>query len=32
MDVLQIDVRNEHEVWVKFQNFQPGHSHKVPVS
>ncbi len=32
MDVLKIDVRNEHEVWVKFQNFQPGHSHKVPVS
>lgn len=32
MDPLQIDVRNKTEVWVKFQNFQPGHSHKVPVS
>ena len=32
MDVLQIDVRNETEVWVKFQNFQPGHIDKVPVS
>ena len=32
MDVLQIEVRNKTEVWVKFQNFQPGHSHAVPVS
>ena len=32
MDPLQIDVRNKTEVWVKFQNFQPGHSHAVPVS
>ena len=32
MDVLEIEVRNETEVWVKFQNFQPGHSHSVPVS
>ena len=32
MDVLQIDIRNETEVWVKFQNFQPGHIDKVPVS
>jgi len=32
MDVLEIDVRNETEVWVKFQNFLPGHSHSVPVS
>ncbi|MDP6794091.1 MAG: Rieske (2Fe-2S) protein [Verrucomicrobiota bacterium] len=31
MDVLKIEVRNETEVWVKFQNFQPGHSHPVPV-
>ena len=31
MDALQIDVRNKTEVWVKFQNFQPGHSHAVPV-
>ncbi|MBC8244037.1 MAG: Rieske 2Fe-2S domain-containing protein [Verrucomicrobia bacterium] len=32
MDGLRIEVRNKTEVWVKFQNFQPGHSHKVPVS
>jgi len=32
MDALQIDVRNKTEVWVKFQNFQPGHSHAVSVS
>jgi|TARA_B110000444_G_scaffold256425_1_gene292750 menaquinol-cytochrome c reductase iron-sulfur subunit len=32
MDPLQIDVRNKTEVWVKFQNFQPGHSHAVPIS
>ena len=32
MDPLEIQVRNKTEVWVKFQNFQPGHSHKVPVS
>jgi len=25
-------VRNTSEVWVKFQNFQPGHDHPVPVS
>ena len=32
MDVLQIEVRNKTEVWVKFQNFQPGHSTPEPVS
>jgi len=32
MDPLEIQIRNKTEVWVKFQNFQPGHSHKVPVS
>ena len=32
MDALEIEVRNETEVWVKFQNFQPGHTHSVPVS
>lgn len=32
MDALEIEVRNKTEVWVKFQNFQTGHSHPVPVS
>ena len=32
MDSIEIRIRNETEVWVKFQNFQPGHSHAVPVS
>jgi menaquinol-cytochrome c reductase iron-sulfur subunit len=32
MDALQIEVRNKTEVWVKFQNFQPGHSHAVSIS
>jgi len=32
MDPLEIEVRNTTEVWVKFQNFQPGHDHPVPVS
>ena len=32
MDPLEIRIRNKTEVWVKFQNFQPGHSHAVPVS
>ena len=32
MDALQIDVRNKTEVWVKFQNFQPGHRDAVSIS
>ena len=32
MDELQIDVRNKTEVWVKFQNFQPGHRDAVSIS
>jgi menaquinol-cytochrome c reductase iron-sulfur subunit len=31
MDPLDIQIRNKTEVWVKFQNFQPGHSDRVPV-
>ena len=31
MDSLEVEVRNGTEVWVKFQNFQTGHSEKVPV-
>ena len=32
MDPLQIEIRNSTEVWVKFQNFQPGHDHPIPLS
>ena len=31
MDTLEIEVREGREIWVKFQNFQTGHSEKVPV-
>jgi menaquinol-cytochrome c reductase iron-sulfur subunit len=31
MDTLEVEIRNEDEVWVRFQNFQPGHSAKLPV-
>ena len=32
LDGLQVEIRNEKEVWVKFQNFQTGHSEKIPVA
>lgn len=32
MDPLKIQIRNKSEVWVKFQNFQPGHDHPIPLS
>lgn len=31
MDELEVEIRNEDEVWVRFQNFQPGQEHKVPI-
>lgn len=31
MDELEVEVRNGDEVWVRFQNFQPGQEHKVPI-
>lgn len=31
MDELEVEIRNETEVWVRFQNFQPGQEHKVPI-
>jgi len=31
LDALDAEVRNEDEVWVRFQNFQPGQEHKVPI-
>lgn len=32
LDALEVEVRNENEVWVAFQNFQPGHKEKHPVA
>jgi Rieske Fe-S protein len=31
MDELEVEIRNENEVWVKFQNFLAGHEEKIPV-
>lgn len=31
MDELDVEVRNGDEVWVRFQNFQPGQARKLPV-
>ncbi len=32
LDGLEVEVRNETEVWVKFRNFQPGHKEQIPVA
>lgn len=32
LDVLEVEVRNDKEVWVLFQNFQTGHAEKLPVT
>lgn len=31
MDPLKVEIKNENEVWVEFQNFQAGTSHRIPV-
>ncbi|WP_437200768.1 ubiquinol-cytochrome c reductase iron-sulfur subunit [Planctomicrobium sp. SH664] len=31
MDALDVQVRNERELWVRFQNFRPGMSKQEPV-
>ncbi len=31
MDSLAVELRNQKEVWVKFQNFEAGHAEKIPV-
>ncbi|QDT33246.1 ubiquinol-cytochrome c reductase iron-sulfur subunit [Thalassoglobus polymorphus] len=31
MDSLEVEIRNNTEVWVKFQNFRAGTSEKIPV-
>ena len=32
MDRLEVEIRNGHEVWVKFQNYQAGRAEKIPVT
>lgn len=32
LDSLEVEVRNDDEIWVRFQNFQPGHKEKIPVT
>jgi menaquinol-cytochrome c reductase iron-sulfur subunit len=32
LDSLQVEVRSDKQVWVKFQNFQAGHAEKIPVA
>jgi len=32
LDSLEVEVRHEREVWVRFQNFQAGHREKKPVA
>jgi menaquinol-cytochrome c reductase iron-sulfur subunit len=31
MDELEVEIRNGDEVWVRFQNFQPGREEKLPI-
>lgn len=31
MDSLEVEVRNDNEIWVKFENFRAGTSAKIPV-
>lgn len=31
MDSLQVEIRNDNEIWVKFESFRAGTSAKVPV-
>ena len=32
LDALEVEIRNQKEVWVKFQNFQAGRAEKIPVA
>lgn len=31
LDSLEVEIRNQNEVWVKFQNFRAGTAEKIPV-
>jgi len=32
MDSLEVEIRNQEEVWVKYQNFEPGKADKIAIS
>lgn len=32
LDALEVEVRNNKEIWVKFQNFEAGKTEKIPVT
>jgi menaquinol-cytochrome c reductase iron-sulfur subunit len=32
MDSLDVEIRNEKEIWVRFQNFRTGEGEKIPVT
>ena len=32
LDSLEVELRNQKEIWVKFQNFQAGSAEKIPVA
>jgi Rieske Fe-S protein len=32
MDALDVEIRGQTEVWVKFQNFEAGNSERIPVA
>jgi Rieske Fe-S protein len=32
LDELEVEIRNENEVWVKFQNFRAGDAQKIPLA
>ena len=32
LDTLDVEIRNEREIWVRFQNFRPGEKAKIPVA
>lgn len=32
LDELEVDIRNETEIWIKFRNFQAGTAEKIPIA
>jgi menaquinol-cytochrome c reductase iron-sulfur subunit len=32
LDELEVEIRNDAEVWVRFQNFRAGHESKIPLA
>jgi Rieske Fe-S protein len=32
LDALDVEVRNDEEIWIRFRNFQPGHKEQIPVA